>query len=233
MAIGAQAISTPRGQHMARGPAPVTQSGAMRQPKEPSAQALSRPRVGRSDPDTSLVARVGQGDQRAARELVNRHLPRIMGLARRVLGNQADAEEVAQEVFLRVWREAPKWSPGAARFETWMHRVALNLCYDRLRKKREVTGEDIPEPPDQSPGPGEVLHRKEVAAKVDAALQALPERQRAALVLCHHQGFSNIEAAEMMETSVEAVESLLARGRRRLKELLRHEVNELLGGLDE
>ncbi len=182
-----------------------------------------------NDPDTDLVAAVAANQPGAARELVDRHLPRMIGLARRVLGNQADAEEVAQEVFLRVWKQAPTWQPGKARFTTWMHRVALNLCYDRLRKKREVIGEDMPEPVDEAPNPGEALHQKQVAARVNDALQMLPERQRVAITLCHHQGQSNGEAAEMMEISVEAIESLLSRGRRKLKELLRSEMNDLIG----
>lgn len=181
-----------------------------------------------TDPDGDVVAAVAAGDPRAARELVDRHLPRMMSLARRVLGNQADAEEVAQEVFLRVWKQAPAWKPGRAKFETWMHRVALNLCYDRLRKKREVTGDDVPEVPDESASPARALHQRELAERVNEALQCLPERQRAAIVLCHHLEQTNIEAAAAMEISVEAVESLLARGRRKLKELLRTDVNDLL-----
>ena len=209
--------------------------GVMRTLEGPRLEARNHPRVAKldaaaiDDPDGALVAAVAAGDARATRELVDRHLPRMVNLARRVLGNQADAEEVAQEVFLRVWKQAPKWKPGQAKFETWMHRVALNLCYDRLRKKREVTGEDLPEPVDESDNTREALHQKELAARIDEAMQVLPDRQRAAVTLCHHQGYSNIEAAEMMDVSVEALESLLARGRRKLKELLRSEMDELLG----
>ncbi len=193
-------------------------------------QARNRPRAApAADPDAELVAAVARGDARAARALVDRHLPRMVGLARRVLGNQADAEEVAQDVFLRVWTHAADWKPGKAKFETWMHRVALNLCYDRLRKKREITGEDLPDPVDTGANPGEALQQKEVAARVNEAMQLLPERQRMAVVLCHHQGHTNIEAAAMMEVSVEALESLLARGRRKLRDLLRADMNELLG----
>ena len=86
------------------------------------------------DPDEDLVRRVGGGDRRAAAEIVRRHLPRMVGLARRMLNDPAEAEDVAQEVFVRVWKHAAAWKPGAARFETWMHRVAINLCLDRLRR---------------------------------------------------------------------------------------------------
>src|SRR5512147_367541 len=94
------------------------------------------------DPDADLVRSAGAGDAQAASALVRRHLPKMVGLARRMLGDAAEAEDVAQDVFLRVWREAPRWRPGAAKFETWMHRVALNLCYDRLRRRREVSDPD-------------------------------------------------------------------------------------------
>lgn len=207
----------------------MTELGVMRQLDEPPETSGDNHPQTVSDPDAGLVAAIARGDEAAARTLVDRHLPRIMNLARRVLGNQADAEEVAQDVFLRVWKTAKAWKPGKAKFETWMHRVALNLCYDRIRKKREVTGKDIPDPIDEGPGPGKALHQKQVAARVDEALQSLPERQRVAITLCHHQGYTNIEAAEMMDVSVEAVESLLARGRRQLRVLLRAELDHLLG----
>lgn len=182
------------------------------------------------DPDTDLVAAVACGDQAACRELVNRHLSKMIAVGYRMLGNQADADEVAQEVFLRVWKQAPKWQPGKAKFETWMHRVAINLCYDRLRKKREITGEEhLPELADEAATPAEALQSKELGERINEALQRLPARQRQAVVLCHHQELTNIEAADAMEISVDALESLLARGRRKLKELLRSEMDDVLG----
>lgn len=173
------------------------------------------------DPDGDLVVRIAAGDHAAARALLARHLPRILNLGRRMLGNQAEAEDVAQEVFLRVWTHASRWQPGAAKFETWLHRVAINLCYDQLRKKRTTNIEAIAEPVDPAPGPAATLFLSQLGAAVDSALNALPERQKEAVVLCHHQGLSNIDAAEVMGVSVEALESLLARGRRTLKEKLK------------
>ncbi len=181
------------------------------------------------DPDAILLADIANGDSFASRRFVDRHLGRTIGLAHRVLKNTADAEEVAQEVFLRVWKQAATWEPGRAKVETWMYRVTLNLCYDRLRKKREVLGDDVPEMEDDAAGPGEALHEKELAARVNEAIARLPERQRIAITLCHSQEMSNIEAAAVMDLSVEALESLLARGRRKLKDLLRPKVGELLG----
>lgn len=185
------------------------------------------------DPDAELVRSIGAGEPRAAEALVRRHLPRMVGLARRMLGDAAEAEDVAQEVFLRVWREAPRWRPGAAKFETWMHRVALNLCYDRMRRRRESADPDAGvNVADSAPMPADQWLARQRTARVDAALAELPERQRAAIVLVHYQELTNIAAAEMLEISVEALESLLARGRRALKAALADVVDDLMGDAD-
>ncbi|MDZ4362763.1 RNA polymerase sigma factor, partial [Brevundimonas sp.] len=122
-----------------------------------------------------------------------------------------------QETFVRAWKQAGSWKPGGARFDTWLHRVGLNLCYDRLRRRREVPTESPPDRPDEGPAPDRGLIAADTAQRVDAALAALPERQREALVLCHYQELTNIEAAALMAISVEALESLLSRGRRALR----------------
>ena len=179
-------------------------------------------------PDDELVAAVAAGDGQACRELMNRHLGRVVALARRMLGNQADAEEIAQEVFLRVWKHAENWEPGRAQFSTWLHRVATNLCLDRLRKQSMDNLDAIPEPASDDPTPFEEVARQDVARRVEGALQQLPPRQRLAITLSHYQGLSNIEAAEVMDVTVEAVESLLGRARRALKAALATEKDELL-----
>jgi RNA polymerase sigma factor (sigma-70 family) len=170
-----------------------------------------------SDPDEELLVRIADGDPAAVRAFVARKLPRIHGLAQRMLGDAAEAEDVAQETFLRVWRQAPKWRPGQARFDTWMHRVALNLCYDRLRRRREIVTDDPPDVPDEGPAPDRGLEAQDTGRRVGSALAKLPDRQREAVVLCHYQELGNIEAAAVMGVTVEALESLLSRGRRTLR----------------
>lgn len=170
-----------------------------------------------ADPDEALLARVADGDPAAVRALVARKLPRIMALGQRMLGDVAEAEDVAQESFVRAWKQAPSWRTGQARFDTWLHRVALNLCYDRLRRRREVAVAELPEQVDPGPCPDRGLQAMDTGRRVSAAMAALPDRQREALALCHYQELSNIEAAAVMGVSIEALESLLARGRRSLR----------------
>ncbi len=184
------------------------------------------------DPDDELVGRIGAGDKRAAAELVRRHLPRMVGLARRMLGDAAEADDVAQEVFLRVWKHAAAWKPGQAKFETWMHRVAMNLCLDRLRRSGRNGGEVSPETIDTQASATRALDDRQRRDRVRVALGDLPERQRAALVLCYYQDRTNIEAAEILGVSVEALESLLSRARRTLKSALAAERADLLSGLE-
>ncbi|GAB7537546.1 hypothetical protein BGC_37640 [Burkholderia sp. 3C] len=173
--------------------------------------------VSERDPDAELVARVGQRDPGAVRALVARKLPRLLALATRLLGDRMEAEDVAQEAFIRIWKQAPRWKDGEARFDTWLHRVALNLCYDRLRSRREEPHDEMPDEPDPQPRADARLETLERDARVRAALEALPARQREALVLQYYQELSNIEAAGLMGITVDALESLLSRARRNLR----------------
>jgi RNA polymerase sigma-70 factor (ECF subfamily) len=147
-----------------------------------------------------------------------------------MLGDMAEAEDVAQECFLRLWRTAPKWR-GEARVGTWLHRVAHNLCIDRLRRRRETTGGEAPDLPDTAAGPATQQQQAQVARAVEGAMARLPERQRAAIALVHYQEMGNIEAADIMGVSVEALESLLSRGRRALRQALAERRDDLMGEL--
>jgi RNA polymerase sigma-70 factor (ECF subfamily) len=170
-------------------------------------------------PDALLLARYAGGDQAAARTLTFRHAPRVLALARRMLGDAAEAEDVAQETLLRMWRVAPDWR-DEARLSTWLYRVASNLCVDRLRRRRDQGPEAVDDLPDGASTPLEGLETRDRAEALTAALARLPERQRLAVVLRHIEERSNIEIAEVLGLSVDAVESLLARARRTLARLL-------------
>ena len=166
--------------------------------------------------ETDLLARFAAGDQAAARELTRRLAPRIHALARRMLNDPAEAEDVTQEAMLRLWRIAPNWRDEGAAVGTWLYRVAGNLCIDRLRRRRELPTAMPPERPDEAPAAETRLETAERAAALQLALAGLPDRQRLAIVLRHIEERPNPEIAAILEISVEAVESLLARGRRGL-----------------
>lgn len=170
-----------------------------------------------ADPDLPLIERVGRGEQAAARQLVLAKLPRVMALATRMLNDSTSEEDVAQEAFVRVWKHAASWQPGRARFDTWLHTVVLNLCRDRLRMRRHESSAEMPELTDPAPGAETALIAAEQGRSVAAAIGALPERQREAILLVHYQDLSGTEAALALGVSVEALESLLARGRRALR----------------
>ena len=178
--------------------------------------------------DETLLKQAGAGNRRAAAQLIRRHGARIQGLSMRMLNDATEAEDIVQETFIRVWKAAPRWKPGQAKVSTWMCRIAVNLCLDRLRKPKMRTMEAAPEMRDESATPSEELDAQERAQVVRAAMSGLPERQRAAIAMCYFQDLSNIEAAEALDVSVDALESLLARGRRALKSLLAESRDDLL-----
>jgi RNA polymerase sigma factor (sigma-70 family) len=191
----------------------------------------SRPSNGPSNGsnDDALLVLYANGDSSAAAELMQRLAPRALGVAIRVLGNRAEAEDVTQEAMMRLWRMAPDWQPGKAKVSTWLYRVVMNLCIDVKRRKRgrDVDLDAIPEPPD--PG-SSAADRMQDLARQDAlqeALMQLPERQRQAVVLRHLEELTNPEISGIMEISVEAVESLTARGKRALAKCLANRREEL------
>jgi RNA polymerase sigma-70 factor, ECF subfamily len=177
------------------------------------------------DSDEALMARVARGDEPAFRALARRHLPVMAGLARRILGNAADAEDVAQEAMLRVWLHAPRWQPLAL-FRTWLTRVVVNLCLDRKRRAPWVELEAAGDIVDPAPGASEQAERSERERQIAEAIAKLPDRQRVAIVLTYSEGMSNGQVAEALGTSVSAVETLLVRGKQNLRRALNDVIDE-------
>lgn len=184
-------------------------------------------------PDAALLVRVANGDRLAARELIDRLGPRLLRHIARMLGDRAEAEDIVQETFLRLWKIAPNWRQGEAKVSTWAFRVAINLTTDRLRTRRATVDIDsIAEPESDLESAVSRMTRAGRLAALDAALATLPERQRQAISLRHIEEMANVEIAEIMDISVEAVESLTARGKRALAAALKGQ-KEALGFNDE
>ena len=191
--------------------------------------------------DETLMTQIARGDRVAFQSLVDRHLGRCLVIIRGFHGLETDAEDIAQEAFTKVWVKAPKWTPpdakadraarqasGQAGFRTWFHRLLVNHCIDRQRrlgdgqKRRAVGLDQAPDVADETPVPEEQLLAKERDQQVAKAVASLPERQRMALTLCAFEGHSNRDAADIMGVGVKALEALLVRGRRELREKLEH-----------
>jgi RNA polymerase sigma-70 factor, ECF subfamily len=169
----------------------------------------------------NLLLRIAGDDERAFRALVERHIDHAYGLALRILGNGADAEDVVQDTFLKVWTHRGRWETGRAKFSTWLYRVVMNRCIDLRRQPRNEDVEGVPEPIDQQPDVVTTMQRAEVKDMLDDAMRSLPDHQRVAVILSYHESLSNQEIADVMETTVAAVESLLKRGRQQLRKNLR------------
>lgn len=172
-----------------------------------------------NDEDARLMRRVAEGDAQAYRQLVDTHVRSILAFGARLLNDREEAEELAQETFLRAWQHAERYEP-TSRLTTWLHTIARNQALDRLRKRRPSPDMNAVEEAPGSSRPSEYLERKRTAQRVSEALERLAPRQRAAITLVHYQGLSHVEAADVLGVGVEAVESLLSRARRKLRESL-------------
>jgi len=168
--------------------------------------------------DKELMQRVQQGDQQAFQRLVEQHIQPLYRFAQRALGNRSDAEDVVQDTFLSVWRNAQQWQAGKASLSTWLHTITHNACIDRYRRHKFDTVDLDAAAEVRVPEAVDGIRQIEVSEEVSHILQALPERQRHALLLCYYQGLSNQEAATILNINVSALESLLARARRTVRQ---------------
>ncbi|EED34708.1 RNA polymerase sigma-70 factor [Luminiphilus syltensis NOR5-1B] len=163
--------------------------------------------------DAILMQRIARSqDRRAFAEVANRHIAPIERFATRMLGDVARAQDVTQEVMLKVWLRANEYHSGKARLTTWLHQIARNLCIDQQRATARLSAW---QEQDQEQALSAVADDR--GADVSGLLMLLPEAQRSALVLTYYQSLTNREAAEVMGLSVRALESLLVRARRSLK----------------
>lgn len=170
-----------------------------------------------ADPDLALLRAAAAGDGAGCRGLVDRHLRALHAFAARLLNDASEAEDVCQEAFVKLWQLAPGWVAGQAKVSTWLYQVALNGCRDRLRRRRPDAVLETDQLQSGLPDPAADHERREQQRHLQRAIAGLPERQREALLLFHLQGHSQSEAAAVLQVSVDALESLLARARRGLR----------------
>lgn len=171
--------------------------------------------------DDVLLGRIADGDRRAFQDLMTRYVRTMISLAQRIAGNPDDADEVVQEAFLKVWKLAPRWRrDGEAHFSTWLYRVVLNRALDVRRRKPFAALDEAGDPADPSPDSLDQAINQQRRALLLEAMASLPERQRAALSLHYFSEISAPQAAQVLEVSLSAMESLLIRGKRGLKACL-------------
>lgn len=171
-----------------------------------------------SSGDDALMARVAARDVSAFRAIVDGHAPRVHALAWRMTGDATAAEDIAQEAMMRLWSHADRWQPGGAGIAAWLRRVATNLVFDRSRRSRFLSGEALPERTDEAPLADEQMAADQLRSVAHAAVMALPDRQRAAIVLTYFEELPNADAAALLGLHIKAFESLLLRARAALKQ---------------
>lgn len=170
--------------------------------------------------DAALMARVAARDPAAFRAIADAHAVAMQRIAYRMLGDATEAEDVAQEAFLRLWQHAARWRETGSGIGAWLCRVTTNLCLDRLRRRRTVSDEGVPERVDEAPNADVLIEEDQDRAAVVRCIDALSERQRAAIVLTYYEDLSNMAAAHAMDMNIKAFESLLFRARATLRDKL-------------
>ncbi len=178
--------------------------------------------------DDELFGFIALGQEEAFQALIERHVDRGYAVAYRILQNASDAEDVLQDAFLQVWSRRESWKPGKAKFSTWLFRVVTNRCIDQLRRKRASSMDVLPELSDDNSNQSHILEMQQAIELLEDAMAELPEQQRIAIVFSYHENLSNSEIAEILETSVSAVESLLKRGRQKLRKILKTHSGDIL-----
>ncbi len=166
-------------------------------------------------PEIEWMRRIREGDMEAFRLLVEAHQSRIVGTISKMLGSDVEAEDLAQQVFIRVWRSAPRYQP-TAKFTTWLFRITRNLVFNEMRRRRHFVDhtEDLAEPAERKErGPDQVLLEEELQTAIQDAISKLPEAQRLAIVLRRYEELPYEEIAKVMGTTVPAVKSILFRAR--------------------
>jgi RNA polymerase sigma-70 factor (ECF subfamily) len=178
--------------------------------------------------DAELMLRTGNGDTAAFERLVERHQALVIGTVARMLGSNSDIDDVAQQVFIRVWKSASRYTPSA-KFTTWLLTITRNLVFNEARRRKRHPGialdthegnESLSLPDQARSVPDEALLERELEAAIDRAILSLPERQRLALVLRRYEGKSYEEIADVLNLSVPAVKSILFRARSELRAAL-------------
>jgi RNA polymerase sigma-70 factor (ECF subfamily) len=173
--------------------------------------------------DRRVIEQVLAGSESAFRQIVDQHSQRIFNYVRRMTRNSTEAEDIAQETLIRFWVSRDRFDPDRVKLTTWLHRIAHNLCVDYFRQ-RQLQERQVPVQSDNQDSPDTDYELSIRAAVVHKALMTLSERQRSAIVLCHYQNFSQHDAAHILDLSVDALESLLRRGRSKLKPILAKEL---------
>jgi RNA polymerase sigma-70 factor (ECF subfamily) len=187
----------------------------------------------RNDPDAALMLRVKEGDRDAFEALVEKYKQPVMNLAFRTLADATEAEDLAQHVFLQVYKSAHRYEVSA-KFSTWIFTIARNLCLNEIRRRSRHPAESLDESSAENEdqprhqvedtklfSPPDALMRTELEEKIELALAQLPEKQRTALLLCRQEELSYEEIADVLECSLSATKSLIHRGRETLRQLLK------------
>jgi len=182
------------------------------------------------DSDELLMGRIAAGDRQAFHRLAERYARRAHAVAQRLLFNRTEAEDVVQDVFIKLWVHAPDWDEAKAKFSTWFYRVLTNACIDVQRKRKKMVGlDDAMEIVDTAIGTEQRLVNAQTEKQVKQAIALLPDRQQVALTLSYYEGFSNQQAADIMGVHVKALEALLVRARKTLRRTLAGLIEERHG----